>query len=99
MGLENNINLIPEKYANRGTQIGKLVDEKQKAYGDSFHQSCKIIEVLYPHGIPVPSYKDALSLIRVIDKMFRIANDKGYGGESPWGDIAGYSLLSIDEGE
>jgi hypothetical protein len=82
-------------YEEIGKRIGKLVSEKQKAYGDSFSQSSKIIEILYPNGIPVEQYIDALAVIRVIDKLFRIANDKGYGGESPWNDMCGYSILSV----
>lgn len=82
-------------YEKIGKSIGKLVGEKQLAYGDSFSQSNKVIEVLYPNGISKEQYKDFLTVIRVIDKLFRIANDKGYGGESPWNDICGYSILSV----
>ena len=34
-----------------GSEIGKLVAEKNVAYGDSFGQACRILEVLYPDGI------------------------------------------------
>lgn len=80
-------------YEKKGQGIGKLVDEKQAAYGDSFGKSGEIIKILYPEGINPEQYKDALAIIRVIDKLFRIANDKGYGGENPFMDIAGYGLL------
>ena len=78
-----------------GKKIGEIVTSKNAAYGDSFSQSNKVIEVLYPNGISKEQYKDFLTVIRVIDKLFRIANDKGYGGESPWNDICGYSILSV----
>jgi hypothetical protein len=78
-----------------GYNIGKLVTEKNVAYGDSFSQSCKILEILYPNGIQPENYRDLLTVTRIIDKLFRIATDKGYGGESPYGDIAGYSILSL----
>lgn len=85
------------------TDLVALISEKQEAYGDSFGQSGKIIEVLYPDGIKPEQYKDALTIIRIIDKLFRIANKKNAFGETPWRDITGYALLSlirdIDEDE
>ncbi len=88
-------------YENLASEIGRLVSEKNKAYGDSFGEASKILEVLYPQGIPVSGYRDALALIRVIDKLFRLANKKDAFGESPWRDICGYALLGIanDEAE
>ena len=82
-----------DKYQNIGRTIGKLVDRKQMAYGDSFNKSVKIIETLYPDGIKTDQYADFLALIRVIDKLFRIVTDRDALGESPWKDIAGYGIL------
>ena len=81
------------KYKKIGTEIGKLVDKKNKAYGDSFGQAGKVLEILYPKGVDPSQYTDFLTIIRVIDKLFRIANDKGAFQESPWRDIAGYAIL------
>lgn len=81
------------KHEDKGAELGKLVDEKQAAYGDSFGKSGEIIKILYPEGIKPEQYQDALAIIRIIDKLFRVANDKGYGGENPFMDIAGYGLL------
>jgi len=83
-------------YKNIGTQIGELVDEKNAAYGSSFAECHKILGVLYPSGIKPEQYTDALAIIRVIDKLFRIANKKDAFGESPWRDIAGYALLGVN---
>lgn len=82
-------------YEELGKIVGKLVDEKQKAYGDSFHHSGKVMEILYPDGIKPDQYQDALCVVRIIDKLFRIATMKDYGGESPFQDIAGYGLLGM----
>jgi hypothetical protein len=82
-------------YKQIGTEIGELVDEKNAAYGSSFAECHKILSVLYPDGIKPDQYTDALAIIRVIDKLFRIANKKDAFGESPWRDIAGYALLGI----
>ena len=85
------------QYEEAGMKIGKLVDEKNIAYGDSFNQSGKILEVLYPEGVMPNQYRDLLAVVRVIDKLFRIANKKDAFGESPWRDIAGYALLGQKE--
>jgi hypothetical protein len=82
-------------YKDIGIEIGSLVDEKNAAYGSSFAECHKILSVLYPAGIKPDQYTDALAIIRVIDKLFRIANKKDAFGESPWRDIAGYALLGI----
>ena len=86
-------------YKEIGAQIGALVAQKQEAYGDSFGKSGEIIRTLYPAGIPPEKLEDALTVVRVIDKLFRIATDRDALGESPWRDIAGYALLSVERQE
>jgi len=82
------------KFKDEAIKIAELVSIKQDAY-DSFGRSGEIIKVLYPDGIKPEQYKNALSVIRIIDKLFRIANKKDSFEENPWKDIAGYALLSI----
>ena len=88
-----------KNYENIGMQIGKLVQEKNEAYGDSFGRACEILEVLYPEGIKPEQYRDALAITRLIDKLFRLANKKDAFGESPWKDICGYAMLGIANDE
>jgi len=80
-----------------GTEIGELVASKQVQYGDSAGRAGQILAVLYPSGVPVHAYDDALLIVRCLDKFSRIAqrgeDGKDLGGESPWKDIAGYGLL------
>jgi hypothetical protein len=88
------------KYQDKGAEIGALVDHKKKAYGNSFTKAGAIIKILYPHGIEPSQYDDMLALIRIIDKLFRIATQKDAFDESPWDDVAGYAILkSVDEEE
>lgn len=82
------------KYQNKAAEIGKLVESKQEACGDSFGRSGEVMKVLYPNGIAPDQYGDALTVIRVIDKLFRIATRKNAFNESPWQDICGYGLLA-----
>ena len=89
---------MENKYKEIALQIAELVIKKQLAYGDSFGKSGEIMRILYPNGITLEQMDDALTVVRVIDKLFRIATDRDAFGESPWSDINGYSLLSLGRG-
>ena len=91
--------VIMKDYEKIGQEIGKLVKEKNAAYGDSFGRAGKVLEILYPKGIGPSQYTDFLTIIRVIDKLFRIATRKGAFGESPWKDIVGYGILGVANDE
>lgn len=78
-------------------EIGALTAEKNQAYGNSFAESAKFLAIIYPDGIKPEQYKDVLLLVRMFDKMMRIANKKDAFGESPYRDIAGYGLLGVWE--
>jgi len=82
-------------YEKIGTKIGKLVDEKNKAYGNSFNTSGLILKTLYPNGVKPEQYTNMLAVIRIIDKLYRVAAVTGKDpmGESPFKDIAGYGIL------
>lgn len=86
-------------YKELGSAIGELVETKQAAYGDSFGKSGEVLQILYPNGIAVTEFDDALTIVRMIDKLFRIATDRDALGESPYRDIAGYALLAIQRVE
>jgi len=79
-------------YESVGSAIGRMLDEKQQNYGDSFHKCPAVLKVLYPDGIPVDQYENVLWMARILDKLFRLA--KGMpDAEDPIRDIAGYALL------
>lgn len=77
-------------------EIAKLVSVKNKAYGDSFKKSGNVIRELYPTGVKPEQYDDMLSIVRILDKLFRIATYKNALGEDPWKDVMGYALLSVE---
>jgi hypothetical protein len=81
------------------SEVGRLVTEKNEAYGDSAATSGKALELLYPDGLKPEAYGDALLLVRIWDKLKRIATRKNYAGESPYRDIAGYGLLGAAKDE
>jgi hypothetical protein len=82
----------PGKYEVMGQTIGRLVDRKQKEYGDSWGKAADILRVLYPDGVKPEDYHYLLGIVRVIDKLARIANGN-QGEENAWADIAGYGIL------
>jgi hypothetical protein len=86
-------------YEELGAKIGRLVSEKQLAYGDSFNRAGDIMRVLYPDGVRPEQYTDMLCLVRIVDKLMRIANQKDAFGESPYGDIVGYAILGLERSE
>lgn len=86
------------KYERIGREIGKLVDVKNRAYGDAFNKTAEFFRILYPKGIKPEEYSDALALVRIFDKMMRIATAKEALKEDPYSDIAGYGILKAKEG-
>lgn len=88
----------PSRWHPIAESIAATVAEKNAAYGDSFARSGEVMAALYPHGIAPGQMADALAVVRVVDKLFRIATDRDALGESPWRDIAGYALLACERG-
>lgn len=89
-------------FEDLGGKVGLLVANKQRQYGDSFTKVGLIMRILYDHGIPPEAMDESLTVVRVLDKLCRIATAKGgpdLGDESPWRDIAGYSLLELGKRE
>lgn len=82
-------------YRKAAEEIAILVETKQAAYGDSFGKSGAVLRILYPLGIAPNQVDDALTVVRVLDKLFRVATQKEAFGESPWRDILGYALLAV----
>ena len=82
------------------SDVAVIVEEKNKEYDSAFEKVSKILFILFPNGIPTNKYHDAAILIRVLDKVCRIANtnDKGVKKDA-WLDICGYALLRLSEGD
>ena len=78
--------------------ISKQVEEKAAAYGD-WNTPGKMLRLLYPNGVPVDQIDDMLTIVRILDKLRRIATKKDAFGESPYRDINGYSLLALLKAE
>jgi hypothetical protein len=83
------------KFSEIGFAVGTLVNSKQKAYGDSFGRSGECLRQMFPDGIKPEQYDDLLTIARIIDKLFRIANNPNAFEENPYQDIVGYGLLGM----
>jgi dihydrofolate reductase len=93
--LERKTTMKNENYEELGRSVGALVDVKNEAYGSAFDDAGEFLKLLYPNGIQPSQYSDALAVVRIFDKMKRIATDRDALGESPYRDIAGYGLLGL----
>ncbi len=90
-------------YQDLGREIGKLVDQKQLAYGDSTRVCTEVLKVFLQryknedstYTIPESLLHHIFLQVRIIDKQGRIfANPDGdLMGENPYADLTGYSLL------
>lgn len=83
------------EYEELGLRIGGVLAVKNAAYGNSFGVSSQFLELLYPNGVQVKDFPNMLTLVRMWDKMKRIATDKDAFGESPYSDLAGYAMLAL----
>jgi hypothetical protein len=90
----SNVN-INSNYEDIGFEVGELVQRKQRAYGDSFGRSGDCLRQMFPNGIKPEQYDDLLTIARILDKLFRIANNPKAFNENPYQDIVGYGLLGM----
>ena len=86
---------MENNFAEIGNKVGKLVSDKQRAYGDSFGRSGECLRQMFPDGIKTEQYDDLLTIARILDKLFRIANNPSAFDENPYQDIVGYGLLGM----
>ena len=87
------------KFEKIASNLATILSMKNDAYGNAFDKTTQILTLLYPTGIKVEQFKDVHVLIRMLDKLSRIARDNDPLGESPYMDIAGYAILSLARDE
>ena len=87
---------MKNKFSDIGAEVGKLVYDKQLAYGDSFGRSGECLRQMFPEGIEPHQYDDLLTIARILDKLFRLANDPRAFDENPYRDIVGYAILGMN---
>lgn len=90
--------MTTKSFTELAAGIGELVEHKNKAYGSAFDRAGDFLRVLYPEGIKPDQYKDMLCIVRVFDKLMRIATS--YEGTEEkkvdaYSDLMGYGLLGL----
>jgi hypothetical protein len=86
---------MANKFSRIADGVANIVKDKQEAYGDSFGKSGECLRQMYPQGIDPEQYDDLLTVARILDKLFRIANNPTAFNENPYQDIVGYGLLGM----
>lgn len=84
------VEILPNKFESLAAEIGTLVADRNRTYGNSFAKTGEFLRLLYGDNIPAERFNDALLLVRMFDKQMRIAT--GAKTDS-YRDIAGYALL------
>ena len=90
--------MTTKSFTELANDIGKLVETKNKAYGSAFDKAGDFLRVLYPDGIKPEQYKDMLCIVRVFDKLMRIATSYENTEEKKvdaYSDLMGYGLLGL----
>jgi len=86
-----------QPYVKTGIEIGRLLQYKNSAYGDSFAKIPELLKIIYPYDIREEDYENVAIIVRVLDKINRIAANNDPQGETPWMDIAGYAMLMTEK--
>jgi hypothetical protein len=84
------------------TGLGDLLADKQAQYGDSVGATSEILRQLYPDGITPENYDGLQLVVRILDKLKRVATHglgNDLGRENPMLDVAGYGLLAVELAE
>jgi len=86
-------------YERIALDLGQMLTKKDKAYGRAWVKVADFMRLLFPEGIKPEQYVDALLIVRVFDKLMRIATDKNAFNEDAWRDLAGYGILGASRKE
>lgn len=97
------MNTVNKSYSQIGTEIGHLVEQKQKAYGDSITKTFDLVKVFLrdyrnkdgTYTIPESLLRHLLLQVRIIDKQNRIFSnpDGDLMEENCYSDITGYGII------
>ena len=82
-------------FVDVATDVARLVQQKNDAYGNSFAISGDFLRLLYPKGMMPNQYDDALTFVRMFDKMCRLATSPDAFNEDPRRDMLGYAILNV----
>lgn len=88
----------PYPFQDAAKMVANVLTEKNASYGDATTVTASIAKLLWSEGIPVSQLDEALVVIRMLDKLCRIAKGTKFANEDAWLDLAGYALLVLAKG-
>lgn len=81
------------------TAQAELLEKKNAAYGNAFNKTTEHLNLLFPDGVVPEQYSDLMFIVRILDKLNRIANSSllppEEGKLDAYRDISGYATLGI----
>ena len=82
---------MEENFENIAKQVVDAVQRGNKETGNCITETTKVIRILFPNGIPSGKEQDEAIIVRILDKMFRIANAQG-NTSAIWQELTAYAL-------
>ena len=77
---------MQDKFKKITDDLAQILSIKDEAYGNAFDKTTQSLSLLYPNGIKVEQYKDLHVIIRMLDKISRIARGIPVGGDIEYAD-------------
>ena len=87
----------PNGFFDIASELAEMLSDKNRKYGDSYARMAHVLPMFYPDGVPGNHLLDAVFILRIIDKLMRIASAQSDDEEDPVKDIAGYAILRMRE--
>lgn len=85
-----------ERFEAACRNLADLLRRKRGAYGGTIAATGMILRAVFPDGIRPEQYDDLGLIVRIADKLRRIASSgRAADGENPYQDIAGYGICGV----
>jgi len=65
------------EYEKLGNDIKPIVEKLESDYGHSLGETKEILKMMYPNGVNQEQLGDVVSIVRMLDEMFKVARIDG----------------------
>jgi hypothetical protein len=91
--------MAKKSFEDISLEISQTLEKKNKAYGNSFNKTTEHLKLLFPDGVVDDQYQHLMYIVRILDKIGRIANSSLLPPEEgvldAYKDIQGYTTLML----
>lgn len=91
--------MAEKSFRDIAVETAEILEIKNRAYGNSFNKTSEFLKLLFPDGVVDDQYCHLMYIIRVLDKIGRIANSSLLPPEEgiidAYKDINGYTTLML----